>query len=111
MGATICCRGLKFEMQGRQIRIVKLAGRANSSNVALDEDLWITQSSCYCRWPALSWAFFYGRGWLTSASLCLFVSVSLLLLATKVPRALFLTLSGVQIALFLPFLFAYTGGM
>lgn len=41
----------------------------------------------------------------------LFVSTCLLLLARKLPRALFVTLWGFQLVLFLPFLFAYTGGM
>jgi hypothetical protein len=41
----------------------------------------------------------------------LLVSTGLLLLARKLPRALFVNLWGFQIVLFLPFLFAYTGGM
>ena len=41
----------------------------------------------------------------------LLVSTGLLLLARKLPQALFATFWGLQMVLFLPFLFAYTGGM
>jgi len=41
----------------------------------------------------------------------LLMSAGLLLLAIRLPRALFATLWGLQIVLVLPFLFAYTGGM
>jgi hypothetical protein len=41
----------------------------------------------------------------------LLVSTGLLLLARRMPRGLFVTVWCVQIVLFLPFLFAYTGGM
>jgi hypothetical protein len=41
----------------------------------------------------------------------LLVSAGLLLLARRLPRALFVTVWVIQIVLFFPFLFAYTGGM
>jgi hypothetical protein len=41
----------------------------------------------------------------------LLVSTGLLLLAGRLPRALFVTLWGLQVVLFIPFFLAYTGGM